>query len=62
MDKNLELKNKVIAEGAKDYIIEKIEKAQKELDDIKVLFTKPVRKDKNFIYIGNAILPKNNRF
>ena len=60
--KNLELKNKVIAEGAKDYIVEKIEKAQKELDNVKALFTKPVREDKNFIYVGNAILPKNGKF
>ena len=60
--KNLELKTKVIAEGAKDYIVEKIEKAQKELDNVKALFTKPVREDKNFIYVGNAILPKNGRF
>jgi len=60
--KNLELKNKVISEGAKDYIVEKIEKAQKELDNVKALFTKPVREDKNFIYVGNAILPKNGKF
>jgi len=59
-EKQLE-KIELISQARNKYIFDKLMKICDEMEDISHAITQPVKEDKNFFYIGKAMLPKNKK-